>query len=167
MQHPFSRPLMHHIASGPAPTRSKWYGFPGILVLLMLAGCQNQEFEQASGETLEWESLRGQWVLVNYWAGWCRPCLEEIPELNSLNRSGSVVVLGVNFDDVKGQSLIDLGEKMGIEYAMLAEDPGPDLGWQLPVGLPVTFVVDPQGNLKEALFGQQTEEEFKNALIRE
>ncbi|TGN42063.1 TlpA family protein disulfide reductase [Marinobacter confluentis] len=136
------------------------------MVLLLLAGCQKQAFEQADGTELEWESLRGHWVLVNYWAEWCKPCLEEIPELNDLDRSGSVVVLGVNFDDVKGQSLLDLGRRMGIEYGMLGEDPGPALGWQTPVGLPATFVVDPDGNLKETRFGPQTKEDI-TALINE
>jgi len=154
----------------PEPTRPKfsrstrWYVLPGVLVLLFLAGCQNQEFERANGTALDWKSLRGHWVLVNYWAEWCKPCLEEIPELNALNRSASVVVLGVNFDGVKGQPLIDLGERMGIKYGMLAEDPGPALGWQMPVGLPATFVVDPEGNLKETRFGPQTEEDI-TALI--
>ncbi len=144
------------------------YGLPAILVLLLLllAGCQNQEFERANGTALDWESLRGHWVLVNYWAEWCKPCLEEIPELNALDRAGSVIVLGVNFDGVTGQPLIDLGSRMGIEYEMLAEDPGPVLGWQMPVGLPATFVVDPEGNLKETRFGPQTEEDII-ALINE
>lgn len=142
------------------------YGLCGLLVLLLLGGCQNQEFEQANGTTLDWQSLRGHWVLVNYWAEWCKPCLEEIPELNDLDRSGSVVVLGVNFDGVTGQPLIDLGERMGIDYGMLGEDPGPALGWQMPVGLPATFVVDPEGNLKETRFGPQTEEDI-TALINE
>ena len=157
MQYPdTSRPtnLKHH----------RGYGVASLLVLLLLAGCQNQEFERADGTVLDWESLRGHWVLVNYWAEWCKPCLEEIPELNELNRSGSVVVLGVNFDGVTGQPLIDLGDEMGIEYDMLVNDPGPEFGWQLPVGLPATFVVDPDGDLKEARFGPQTEEDI-TALI--
>lgn len=144
----------------------KVYALPGLLVLLLLSGCQNHEFEQSNGTALEWESLRGHWVLVNYWAEWCKPCLEEIPELNDLDRSGSVVVLGVNFDGVKGQSLEDLGRRMGIEYGMLGEDPGPALGWQTPVGLPATFVVAPDGKLKETRFGPQTKEEI-TALINE
>lgn len=144
----------------------KRYGLSGILVLFLLAGCQNQEFERANGAALDWEGLRGHWVLVNYWAEWCKPCLEEIPELNALDRSGSVIVLGVNFDSVTGQSLLDLGRRMGIEYEMLAEDPGPVLGWQMPVGLPATFVVDPRGNLKETRFGPQTKEDII-ALISE
>lgn len=142
------------------------YGAGVLLALLVLSGCQNQEFEKPDGTTLEWESLRGHWVLVNYWAEWCKPCLEEIPELNNIDRSSSVVVLGVNFDDVQGQELIDLGRKMGIEYAMLAEDPGPEFGWKTPVGLPATFVVDPEGRLVETRFGPQTEKDIEELIGR-
>lgn len=142
------------------------YGIGIILALLALAGCQNQEFEKPDGTTLEWESLRGHWVLVNYWAEWCKPCLEEIPELNNIDRSSAVVVLGVNFDDVQGQELIDLGRKMGIEYTMLAEDPGPEFGWKAPVGLPATFVVDPEGELVETRFGPQTEKDIEELIGR-
>jgi len=77
-----------------------------------------------------------------------------------------VIVLGVNFDDVRGQELIDLGRKMGIEYSMLAEDPGPKFGWKTPVALPATFIVDPDGNLVETRFGPQTEEDVKELIGR-
>jgi len=137
-----------------------------ILALMMLVGCQKPDFEKPDGTVLHWESLRGHWVLVNYWAEWCKPCLEEIPELNNLDRSSAIVVLGVNFDDIQGQELISLAEEMGIRYGMLNEDPGPKLGWQTPVALPATFVIDPEGDLVEARFGPQTEADIKELIGR-
>lgn len=137
----------------------------GALALVaLLAGCQKVELERAEGQKLAWDTLRGQWVLVNYWAEWCKPCLEEIPELNELDKAPDITVLGVNFDAVKGDALVDLGKRMGIEFTMLAEDPGPEFDWKLPVALPATFIVNPDGNLLEARFGPQTEEEIR-ALI--
>lgn len=137
----------------------------GMLFLMAsLVGCQKVELERAEGSKLAWNDLRGQWVLVNYWAEWCKPCLEEIPELNELDKAPDITVLGVNFDDVKGEALVNLGKRMGIEYAMLAQDPGPEFKWELPVALPATFVVNPEGNLLEARFGPQTEEDIR-ALI--
>ena len=47
------------------------------------------------------DAYRGQWLYVNYWAEWCAPCLEEIPELNAFHRADNgAEVLGINFDQV-------------------------------------------------------------------
>jgi len=135
-----------------------------LFLMALLAGCQKVELERAEGTKLAWSDLRGQWVLVNYWAEWCKPCLEEIPEFNELDNAPDITVLGVNFDDVKGEQLVALGKRMGIEYTMLANDPGPEFAWQRPVALPATFVVTPDGDLLEARFGPQTEEDIR-ALI--
>ena len=43
----------------------------------------------------------GQWRIINYWAIWCAPCREEIPELNELDRSTELVVLAVNYDGIR------------------------------------------------------------------
>lgn len=135
-----------------------------VLVILTIAGCDSAKLPTASGGEVDWGGLRGQWVLVNYWAEWCKPCREEIPELNALDRSDNITVLGVNFDSVQGAVLEELGQTMGITYTLLNDDPGPGFGWQTPIGLPATFIVDPQGTLIETRFGPQTEEQLK-ALI--
>lgn len=150
------------------PARSRYrtrFSSVFLVVLVgLLAGCEKLAFEQAQGEPLDWDGLRGQWVVVNYWAEWCKPCLEEIPELNRLNDSRDITVLGVNFDGVQGQELVELGRTMGIEFTMLSEDPGLEFNWQTPVALPATFIVDPDGELRETRFGPQTEEELKEVM---
>ncbi|MDV2080422.1 TlpA family protein disulfide reductase [Marinobacter xestospongiae] len=137
---------------------------PLLLAMAALAGCNRVELPTAEGGVLEWQSMRGQWVVVNYWAEWCKPCLEEIPELNALDEQSAVTVLGVNFDGVGGDDLVALGDTMGIRYAMLTTDPGPEFGWQLPVALPATFIVAPDGELHEARFGPQTEQQLLDAM---
>ena len=135
-----------------------------LLMVAALAGCQKIELERAGGTKLNWDTLRGQWVLVNYWAEWCKPCLEEIPELNELDKAPDITILGVNFDGIRGKELVELGDRMGIGFTLLADDPGPGFGWKLPVALPATFIVNPDGDLVEARFGPQTEEDIR-ALI--
>ncbi len=135
-----------------------------FLLVAILAGCGQPVFETSGGQEIPADQLRGQWVLVNYWAQWCKPCQEEIPELNRLDQNPDIVVLGVNFDGIQGASLDQLADDMGIEFTVLARDPGVDFGWETPVGLPATFVLDPDGVLKEVRFGAQTEASVR-ALI--
>lgn len=136
-----------------------------VVVMLLTAACEKIELERAGAPDIGWDKYRGQWVLVNYWAEWCKPCLEEIPELNALDNAPDIAVLGVNFDGVEGDALVTLGQKMGIDFTLLNKDPGQTFGWEMPVGLPATFVVDPEGELVEVRFGPQSEADIR-ALIR-
>jgi len=138
--------------------------FTLLITALLVSGCEKAELERADGVPVDWDNFRGQWVLVNYWAEWCAPCLEEIPELNHLDTAPDITVLGVNFDGIEGEALQELGQRMGIEFTMLAKDPGPGFGWSLPVALPATFLVDPAGQLVETRFGPQTEEDIRTLI---
>lgn len=161
MQYPRYLSIPRITSSLPRP---RWLAFFVLSVGLALSGCSKVELEKADGTLKSWDSYRGQWVLVNYWAEWCKPCLEEIPELNQLDKVPDITVLGVNFDGVEGESLRDLGARMGIEYTMLANDPAPEFGWNIPVALPATFIVSPGGELIETRFGPQTEDDIRTVI---
>lgn len=136
----------------------------GVLALLV-TGCSGETtFTTAEEEPLAWEELRGDWVFVNYWAEWCEPCYEEIPELNRLDEASNVTVLGVNFDEEKGESLRSLITDMGIEFRVLQQNPAEEFGWEQPLSLPATMVVNPEGELVEARFGKQTYEELMEVV---
>ncbi len=128
-----------------------------LLMLVILAGCSRTRFEDARGGTVDWQSLRGQWVVVNYWALWCEPCHKEVPALNNLDQRPNVTVLGVNFDGKTGGALRQAIHKMGISYRVLTSNPAKKFGWESPIVLPVSLLVNPEGKLVEARFGAQTE----------
>ncbi|CAA0123995.1 Thiol-disulfide oxidoreductase ResA [Halioglobus japonicus] len=108
--------------------------------------------------------LRGQWVVINYWAQWCKPCIEEIPELNALDRDyPQVTVLGVNYDGASGEELESQREQLGVTFTSLIEDPAEQLGKSRPVVLPTTFIVNPEGKLAAELMGPQTLESLLQA----
>ena len=97
--------------------------------------------------------------MINYWAQWCAPCRTEIHELNALEKQlkeQSVQVLGVNFDALQGEKLSKAAQDMGITFTVLAQDPAER--YQLPRAevLPVTYIVDDQGRMRERLLGEQT-----------
>ena len=130
------------------------------LLLLALAACSPAE---KPGNTLQLDELRGQWVVINYWAIWCKPCIQEIPELNKLAEMPQVTVLGVNYDGISGEELDQQLQKLGVTFPTLKTDPAAQLGLARPVVLPTSLVLDPQGQLSDTLVGPQTLETLATA----
>jgi thiol-disulfide isomerase/thioredoxin len=132
-----------------------------LLAAMVLAGCtqpQPQESNFVPVEVLA-DGYEGEWILVNYWATWCGPCIGEIPELNRLHAEHpGVVVLGVNFDDPQGEQAQSDRQKMKIEFPVLLSDPSHLLNVDRPMVLPTTYIVSPAREVVEILIGPQTEE---------
>ena len=118
-----------------------------ITVLLSLWGCNSDPLPGS-----------GQWRIINYWAIWCAPCREEIPELNELDRSTELIVLAVNYDGKTGEELASQAAEMGISFALLEEDPRVTLNVARPKVLPTTLLVSPDGHVTDTLVGPQTRE---------
>lgn len=75
------------------------------------------------GKTLHLVDYRGQWVLVNYWATWCPPCLHELPELSSLhNAHNGIAVIGIAMDYSSGKAVAEFGKAHGISYPLVLGD---------------------------------------------
>ena len=139
-----------------------------ILLCLILAGCSGDEsFPLANGGSHSFKNDQGKLTLINYWAIWCTPCREEIPELNKLAEeyADQLTVLAVNFDNELGESLQMQVEKLGIEFPSLQSDPR--ALWSLkPVSvLPETLVIDSEGVLLHRLIGPQTLESLADKVI--
>jgi thiol-disulfide isomerase/thioredoxin len=141
-----------------------------ILVLLGLSGCAKEpSYRVAGGSQMQLSELRGNWILINYWADWCRPCREEIPELNTLHQrereeGQPIFVLGVNFDYLGGQELTDLITEMGIEFPVLVDDPQGIVGYEAAQVLPMTVIISPAGEVHNVLIGPQTAETIEASL---
>ncbi len=147
-----------------------------LLLSLSLAGCgnnnhaqnmqQNLVFYDLKGNALKLADFHGKWVLINYWASWCKPCFKEIPELNRFYREHrkNVVLLGFSYDQEQGDSLAKLAKKMGIEFPTLTQDPASAIGITSLPGLPATYIINPKGKLSEALFGMQTKKSLEEAI---
>lgn len=131
-----------------------------LALCLALSGCGAGDLgPDQHGTRVTPESLRGQWLVINYWAEWCAPCRKEIPELNALpERIDNVRVLGVNFDGLRDEALRKAADEMGIAFTVLADNPAGYFGLEPSGVLPVTYLVDERGKVRERLLGEQTAE---------
>tara|TARA_S200000501_G_scaffold315238_1_gene307494 strand:- start:1061 stop:1504 length:444 start_codon:yes stop_codon:yes gene_type:complete len=136
-----------------------------VLISLFL-GCSQPDLLTSENKKVYLDDLRGKWILINYWADWCPPCIKEIPELNKLNSQfgDQVSVFLFNFDRLEGNELKKQLLKIKAEIPSLISDPQLIYNYDVPDALPVTFVIDKEGKLSMTLKGPQTLEEMKEAL---
>lgn len=124
--------------------------------------------QDMSGQNILFSDLAGKWVLINYWAGWCKTCIEEIPELNHFyeNNKNNIAVFAVNYDALPLYRQQKLIKKLDIRYPSLKQDPSTALQLGDIRGLPATFVFNPKGQLSTTLYGGQTVASLNKELHR-
>lgn len=137
-------------------------------LLLALSGCGEDYGLDQKGEPVAAERLEGHWLVVNYWAEWCGPCRSEIPELNQLAAQApeGVTLVGVNYDGLEGDELLQSAQALGIEFLVLQSDPAERYGLPRANVLPSTYIVDPRGRLREQLVGEQNAAGLREVLLR-
>ncbi|WP_033972440.1 TlpA family protein disulfide reductase [Pseudomonas aeruginosa] len=121
-----------------------WLRPLGAAAVLFLAGCSADYGVDQDGRPVAAEQLDGHWLVVNYWADWCAPC-----------RQGGRVI-GVNFDGLRDAELKKSADGMGIRFTVLADDPAPRFKLPRSEALPVTYIVDARGEMRQRLLGEQT-----------
>lgn len=110
-----------------------------------------------NGAPVALDSLKGQVVVLNVWATWCRPCLEEIPLLEATHREflpQGVKTVGVSIDAAgMGADVKDFMDTHGMTYTVWL-DPSRDFQLKfLTVGVPETFVLDRAGVIRWRMIG--------------
>ncbi|STX30151.1 thiol-disulfide oxidoreductase [Legionella beliardensis] len=137
-----------------------------LLSITLTASYANVILTTLTGEKIPFTNLKGKWVLINYWASWCKPCLDEIKELNHFYKMNNdkIYLFAVNFDDLSRPKQAQLAKELRINYPSLAADPRAALNLGDLRGVPATFVFDPEGNFSKALYGSQTLNSLKAAI---
>ncbi|MGE0081116.1 MAG: TlpA disulfide reductase family protein [Thiohalomonadaceae bacterium] len=147
-----------------------------VLILGLLTGAQawaggvDFTLRGIDGKSHRLSDFRGKWVVVNYWASWCPPCVEEMPELvefHERHKDKDAVVLGVNMDeDVLAEDIAGFVEQFLVSYPVLLNEPNMTaLG---PIaGLPTTFLVSPEGKVVAHKLGMVTAEGIESFIASE
>lgn len=128
------------------------------------ARAQDFSVELVNGESFQLSDQKGKVVLMNIWATWCAPCREETPELVDLYteyRDQGLVVLGVSIDE-QGRSVVDpFMEKYEVNYPMVIDDGRIMDKYGPTMGIPTTYIIGKERNLRYFAVGAVTIKELK------
>ncbi|MGA7180083.1 MAG: TlpA disulfide reductase family protein [Thiobacillaceae bacterium] len=140
----------------------------GMLLGLIALTAHAFTLTDTEGKTHKLADYKGKWVLVNFWATWCPPCLEEIPDLVALHedKRNNLVVIGIAMDYRNAKQVMDFAESMLVSYPIVLGSP--TLASQIgPVdGLPTTYLYNPAGKLVAHQVGGVTKEAVEDYIQR-
>ncbi len=119
------------------------------------------------GRDVSLSALKGRVVALNFWATWCGPCQEEIPELAkvySVNKGRCFEMLGVAEESGARDQVVAAARKLGINYPVLLDDEGKaGDAFRIP-GYPRTFLIDVDGRIRRVFEGAVDREDLERAL---
>lgn len=118
------------------------------------------------GQDYDLADHRGRWVVVNYWATWCSPCLEEMPELSALaSMREHVEVVGLAYEDIETDAMREFLERHPVTYPVAIVDTlDPPEDFPTPRGLPMTWLIGPDGQVVEEFLGPVTAPMLEEAI---
>ena len=138
-----------------------------LATLIAMSGCGGEQLLLVDGSQTRIDDWEGRWVVINYWAEWCAPCREEIPELNRLYAEAGAagpLVVGVNYDNLKPADLQPLIQRMQIGFPVLQNDPRQRFGYERPEILPTTILLKPDMSVGKVLRGPQTADSIRKVI---
>jgi len=144
-----------------------------VFVLLFAASVNAEPVDYSlpdmNGKMHALADYRGKWIIVNYWATWCPPCQEEIPDLVSFHESHKdedAVVLGINYEDVGKEQLAAFVDSFMISYPILRSEPQASTPLGSIPGLPTTYIIAPDGSPVARQVGPVTKKQLDDYIAR-
>ena len=120
-----------------------------------------------TGKSWSAKAQRGKFVVLNFWATWCKPCVKEMPDFQLLSQRTDTAVLGLAYEDTTDTELVAFLAKLKVTYPVSKVDvyaplPAP---LEVPKGLPTTLVFDRQGLLLKKFLGPVTRSEIEKVIV--
>jgi thiol-disulfide isomerase/thioredoxin len=145
-----------------------------VVFVLLFAGSAIAEpveysLPDMNGKMHALADYKGKWVIVNYWATWCPPCQDEIPDLVSFHEShkdDDAVVIGINLEDVGEEQLASFVDSFMISYPILRSEPLATTPLGPVPGLPTTYIIAPDGSPAARQVGPVTSKQLDDYIDR-
>ena len=156
-------------------TRTLQAGGGYLLLALLLSLCpvhvalaDDWNLKDKDGVHYRLSEQQGKWVLVNFWAPWCAPCLQEMPDLDALQKQHrDLLVIGVAVLYRKNQEVLDAVRQTSVSYPIVLgnEDIASDFGEMK--GMPTSFLYSPSGKLVGHHDGPLTQADIEQVMARQ
>ena len=183
----------------PSPNRARSKALQSLIKIVILAtvglslvSCRREgetglnpgdrpppvELNALDGSLVKLSDYTGKVVLLNFWASWCGPCIEELPALQSLYerlKERGFIVLGIGIDDTPS-ALLEFKTRFGVTFPVLVDVAGKVKSSYRVSGVPETFIIgadgrlvmlsDPEGNIPVLRFIGPREWSAPNSVSR-
>ena len=127
------------------------------------------ELTDTKGNIFTEKNTRGKYLVVNYWATWCTPCLKEIPVFVEFynQHADQVEILGLDYEPINLKAINEFIERFSINYPIILYDEKNESEYSKfgeIVGMPTTQIYDPQGELMQTFMGEINMEDLEKII---
>lgn len=135
--------------------------------LLHAAPAPAWDLKNLDGKSVKLSDFKGKVVILDFWATWCPPCREEIPnfvELQSKYKDQGLVVIGISLDQGGPGVVSSFAKAQKINYPIVMGDEAVSTQYGDIQAIPTTFIIDPNGNIVERHEGFTDKSVFEDAI---